>query len=310
VWFLRLAIPIVFLSIAIAQVRPVQTQKPVSIAVKQIRVVVGIVGEGGTVKFLPRVDIRLMTKTYANAEMSATSAYNEEMNRLRTGRDEEIGKLVSGHRNELESALNIYNSELSVALKSLTMSAKDAVPSCAAINNIMNSISSCEESFASGKTQLPEGLRHLLASNAITGDFDVRTFRADNAPGKLNPIAVLARIPLAEYINVPGFTKALNKIIDKERKKQKLNKTSALPENVAQACVAKFVSDSQKTLVDIIQFSLKEMERTAQKAVNNASQEVLKRYVDSKDSINAKYDSLQQKFEEQTRAKTDEANTR
>lgn len=310
VWLLSLAIPITFSSIAIAQGRPTQTQKTASAAVKQIKVVAGIVGEGGTVKFLPRVDIRLMPKAYADAEMFATSAYNEEMNRLRTSRDDEISKLVLGRRNELESALNIYNSELSDALRSLPLSAASAVPSCAAINNITNSIRSCDESFASGKTQLPQGLRNLLASDAITGSFDVRTFRANSAPGTLNPTAALVKIPLAAYMNVPGFTKALEKIIDKERKRQKLNKNAALPENVAQACVAKFVSDSQKTLVDIITFSLKEMERTAQQAVNNASQDVLKRYVASKDSINSKYDSLQQRFEEQTRAKTDEANTR
>jgi hypothetical protein len=95
-----------------------------------IKLVAGIVGEGGTVRYLPRVTVRLVPKAYSDAERAATDAYSAEIGALKQTRDTTIKKLVEGRRSELARAKEEYEKELNMALKSVTLDPLSVTPDC------------------------------------------------------------------------------------------------------------------------------------------------------------------------------------
>jgi hypothetical protein len=267
-----------------------------------------------------------MPKAYSDAEQTATAAYNAELDRLRAQRDEQIKTLVSGRKNELDLARAAYDSELVTALQKVSLNAGEAVPACAAIERVLHTVESCSTSYTIGKkTPLSPGFQALLASERLSGPFDVKGFRAAGTPGKISLGSALRAVPLSTYQAIPEFTKPLDKILKKERDKRKLDITSPMPEDAAQEVVAKFVTEWDEATrkykndilygggaiekfggipIDIIPFSLDQMELVSKNKVKAAGESVLQRYVVAKDSINSKYDSLQRKADAEMRSGT------
>lgn len=306
-----------------AQTHPGRLTKPPQ-PHRQLKLVVGVVGEGGTVKFLPRVSIRVMPKGYADAEEAATAAYNAEMEKLRGDRDQKIRVLVDSRRSELESAEKIYHEELTRALQSVSLESKAATPDCVVIETVLRKIFGCDSALSSvGKTiQLSDGLRTFLASAQLTGPFEARTFKAASAPASLNRTVALDNVPLSTYTAVPEFSQAFEKLLKKERAKRKLPAGATIADQDGSAIVAKFVSDWEAAArksndyvygssalekygnlsEDIVPYSLDQMETAAKTAVKEAAEAPLRRYVETKDVVNAKYDALQRKADAEVRA--------
>ena len=95
-----------------------------------IKIVAGIVGEGGTVRYLPRVTVRLMPKAYSDAERVATDAFSAEIDAFKRTRDTTIKKLVEGRRSELATAKKDYDRELRSVMENVTLDAFLTTPDC------------------------------------------------------------------------------------------------------------------------------------------------------------------------------------
>ncbi len=323
---------LVFTVFVTAQNPPVAQQRTTP-APKQLKIVAGVVGDGGAVRYLPRVSVRLMPRAYAEAEQSATNTFTSEMERLRSERDQKIKALVEGRRSELETARRTYDAELSAAFETVSLSAQAAVPTCAAIDTILHKINSCDTPYGGldKKTPLSDGLRSLLSSPEIIGSFDVKTFKAASAPITVNRTAtVLNNVPLSMYLAASEFSKALEKPVKKERDKRKLGATDPLPVDAAQLVVRQLIEEWQNATqksnnllygrspldkfgnisTDIFAFATEQMERAAKATVKSATDVPLQHYIAAKDSVNAKYDGLQRNTDAEMRANTEVAESK
>jgi hypothetical protein len=331
----NIAIALLLFAGALAAQTHSTTQQQHSPAVaRQLKIVAGVVGDSGTVKYLPRVSIRLMPKGYAASENAATSAYTADMERLRSQRDQEIRVLVEGRRNDLDAARRTYNDELASALQSVSLTAIAATPRCVSLNAILHKIESCDLSYTSGKkTMLSDSVRRLLADHALVGDYDVRTFKAASAPVTVNLVAALSNVPLSSYLAVPEFSRALEKPLKKARERRKLTASDVLPDDAARELVSQFINDLQSATrkstdinnilyggsalekfsnisIDIFSFSVDEMEHAAKAAVKSAAEKPLQRYVATKDAVNSKYDDSQRHVDAEMRAASEAAEAR
>jgi len=191
---------------------------PVSVPAEppaRIKLVAGIVGEGGTVRYLPRVTVRLVPRAYSDAERVATDAYSAEIEVLKQTRDASIKKLVEGRRSELAGAKEEHDKELRRALENLTLDPLSVVPDCLTFFDG----SPCDQDRGQERfrVHLSPQLRKLLVHPAAIGTFDVRTFNQENSPIVRDQRGALSAIPLERYQQVPEFRKEIQGAIKKER---------------------------------------------------------------------------------------------
>lgn len=322
---------LVFAGFVTAQNSPVAQQRTAPVP-RQLKIVAGVVGDGGTVRYLPRVSVRLMPRGYADAEQAAANTFTSEMERLRSERDQKIRVLIEGRRSELEAARRTYDAELSAAFQSVSLSARDAAPTCAAIDTILHRVYSCDTPYSSlgKKTSFSGGLRILLSSPEIIGTFDVKTFKAASAPITVSRTAALSNVPLSTYLAVSEFSKALEKPIRKERDKRKLGATDPLPVDAARLVVTQLIEEWQSATrksndllygrsaldkfgnisTDIFAFATEQMEQAAKATVKSATDVPLQHYIAGKDSVNAKYDGLQRNADVEMRVATEAAESK
>jgi hypothetical protein len=289
-----------------ARNQPVGPSEPTA----RIKIVAGVVSEGGTVRFLPRVSVRLMPKAYSEAERAATDAYSAEIQSLRQTRDATIKKLVEGRRNELAAIKGTYDTEFQRAIQDVTMDPFTAAPDCLMYARYINKVEGpCDQKYAIGnKVSFSPQLRRLLVHPAIIGAFDVRSYKPEDTPLVRNRQAALAAIPLERYQQVPEFSKEVEKAVGKERDRAKLKRTQPLTSEVSKAAVVRFCDEWSKAArggysdplrrfggvrPDFFDASANLLQAAAKRAVKAATDKPLSAYVSSKDTTNAKYDARQ-----------------
>lgn len=276
----------------------------------RIKVVAGVVSEGGTVRYLPRVTVRLMPKAYSDAERVATDAYSAEIEALRQTRDATIKKLVDGRRGELAAAKEEYDRAFQRAMENVTLDPFSAAPDCLMYDSILNKVEgTCDQRYGIGnKVSLSPQIRHLFVHPAIIGAFDVRSYKPESTPIIRNRQSALAAIPLESYQQVPEFSKEIEKAIGKERDRAKLKRTQALTPEVSKAAVARFCDEWVKAARGGYSYPLKKfggvrpdffdtaanlLQAASKRAVKSATDKPLSAYVAGKDTVNATYDARQ-----------------
>ena len=302
--------------------RPASDQSPPSTVAAQpaptvaVRVVAGIVGEGGTVRYLPRVAVRLMPKEYLDAERAATETYSAEVEGLRQTRDAKIKNLVAGRRSDLAVATTEHAKQLQAALDRATLDPLSVTPSCLSYNSLDRNYTVCSERYRIGQqVSLSMDLRRLLVHPAVIGNFDVHTFSKGNAPVVHDRFGSLSAVPLEVYQQVPEFGKQVGKALSKERDQAKLKKTDKITAAVAKAAVVRFLNewfkaDSRRSSTfyllddgalrnfsnvspDFFPSVAVVIEEGAKRALKTAAEGPLAAFIAAKDKINGNYDSQQ-----------------
>lgn len=272
----------------------------------------GIVGEGGTVRYLPRVTVRLMPKAYSDAERVATDAYSAQIDVLKQARDAAIKKLVEGRRSELAAAKEKYDTELKIALERVTLDPFSVAPDCLMYDSGLDGVVIiCDQEHPSElwKVHLSPQLRKLFVHPAIIGTFDVRTFDQESTPIIRNQRGALSAIPLESYQQVPEFSKQIEKAVKKERDQAKLKGTAPLPPEVANAAVRRFITEWFKETITGLGYwrignfgnvrpvffvtAATLLQAASKRTVKSATDKPLSAFIAAKDGINAKYDSQQ-----------------
>jgi uncharacterized protein GlcG (DUF336 family) len=290
---------------------------------KQLSVVAGIVAADGTVKYLPRVNIELMPKSYQAAEQKATAEYKSEIDALSAEREGKIRDLVEGRQKELAAARQKYGQDLADSLQAVSLTPAQALPSCVKATLILDQYDSCDGSYSIGdRLALSTPLQALLASPLIVGTFNPRTFTAGTTPAAMNLSNALNGIPFRSYLAVPEFSKFMALMLKKDSKllkaklgTDKITADTELPVDLASELTSQFVSSwihnseaykSHELYADdamkqsfggisstIVAFSLDQMEISAKSAIKTAREAPMKRYIADKDSIDVHYDNLQ-----------------
>jgi len=111
----------------IAQNHPITASHPAPSS-KTIKVVAGLVADDGSVKYLPHVNIRLMPKSFYDAEQAATLTYSQNIEALSSQRDVQVKDLVEKRVEELQQARSKYDAELAQMVSQVTLAPFDAVP--------------------------------------------------------------------------------------------------------------------------------------------------------------------------------------
>jgi hypothetical protein len=299
----------------LAEGQQVRKQTGTAPSSSHIKIVAGIVGDGGTVRYLPRVKVQLMPKSYADAESAATNAYASGIDILRQSRDAKMRTLVEGRRDEIATAKENYELQLKKTIASLALDPLSVAPTCLSYDTILNKITgTCDDKYAFGqKVYLTQHLRRLFIHPAIIGSFDVRFFTKENTPVFRNRIGALTAVPLDIYQQVPEFSKQIQKAVEKERDRAKLKGNQAITPEVANAAVIRFVNDWDNAAVkssgsvfggnqlskfgyispEFFTMALTAIETGAKRTVKSATDVPLADFVAAKDRINRNYD-LQQ----------------
>jgi hypothetical protein len=286
------------------------TEQPTS-----IKVVAGVVGEGGTVHYLPRVNVRLIPNAYSDAEREATEIYSAQIHALTQARDATLKKLVEGHRRELASAKDEYERQFKKAMDGVTLDPLSAVPDCMSYEDVVGglgvkTIGVCGANGVGTYTtvHLSPQLRKLLVHPAVIGIFDVHTFSRATVPVH-HLKETLYSIPLESYQEVPEFSEEIEKAIKKARDRAKVKGTAPLPPTVARAAVQGFVDEWFKETTRYYYYSGNRhfanvqprffvaaanfLEEASKRTVQSAADTALSAYVAAKDQINSSYDVRQ-----------------
>jgi len=276
----------------------------------RIKVVAGVVGEGGAVRFLPRVTVRLMPQAYSEAERAATDAYSGQIDALRQTRDSTMRELVEGRRGELAAAKEQYDREFQRAMETVTLDPLSVAPDCLMYDGVLRKVEgACGQRYAIGEAvSFSPQLRKLFVHPAVIGPFDVRSYNPDETPVINGRWAALAAVPLKDYEPVPEFSKEIEKAAGKERDRAKLKRTQELTPQVASATVARFCQEWANAAKPSFGYPLKRfgnvrpeffdaaaklLQAASKRAVKSATDKPLSTYVAAKDTINGKFDSRQ-----------------
>lgn len=306
-----------------AQARPsaVPRRPPKS----EIKIVAGVLDASGSVHYLPRVYVRLMSAAYGDAEQRATATYKQQLDSLRTEREAKLKELASSRAGELAQARATYEHALQQALSSLKYDPADGMPTCIAYERILNRVEGTCDTYVIGqKVYLSTELRQFISSSALVGEFNPLTFSADRAPAAKALTTALLGMPAEAYERVPEFQKQFDKALAKERDHAHLKAGEAVPEQVSRLAVARFVSEWGATAKATFAFgdplhkysdvtpefvlaSLNSLEMASKKAVKAVSEPPLKTYIESKDSINGRFDSQQAMVESRFRQSVEAA---
>lgn len=307
----------------VAQVQPKKTA-PQPRSKGQVRVVAGIVGPDGAVRYLPRVDIRLMPSEFAKVELTATSDFNTQAEKERAQRDEVLRGLVDARRNALTEASYKYRRELADKLAAFSPSVISLIPSCIAYDRYLaGEAGACDDYLASIREKLyfSNALREFIGSQPIIGIFDPKTFTYAKTPIAAEQTFRLVRIE--QFIAIPELSEEAQKALSKESKGQKLGAGQAVPDNISAAAVARFVQDWRKATntrglysiggrsglrkyrnlsPDDIRFAVRAMDSALTRERKKLTDAILERHIMEKDAINAHYDQLQASADAKFRA--------
>jgi hypothetical protein len=282
-----------------------------NLAKSQVKVVAGVVEQGGTVRYLPRVEVRVFPQKYADAERNATAAYTADLERLRQIRDSKYKDITDRRRAELKEQEDRYNQQLQTLLASFRFDAVDGIPSCADYDSILHQTQICATYSTGRKMQLSSQLRKWMAHPALIGTFDPQTFRADKTPYSRDQRAALLAIPLNVYEQVPEFQTQVQKAEQKERSQAHVATGATMPEDAQHAAVTRFLNEWAvaagkqnyfgrddltkfgSLTFDFVSTGHKELEKSAQAALRKNTDQALLAYIRAKDEINSKYDSQQ-----------------
>ncbi len=328
---------LVFSAHLIAQNHPPSTQhsSPTS---KTIKVVAGVVGDDGSVKYLPHVNIRLMPKSYYDAEQAVTQSYSQRIEVLSTQRDSEVKDLVGKRVNELEQARSAYDTSLIQSLSQVQLAPLDAVPECVEHWKYIQEDKVCSTyTPASSKLHLSPQFRSLIASIQIAGQYDPKTYRANLAPFNVNMNSALSSVKLSTYMSVPEFKNMFSLIFKKDSKqiKNALGKSTVSPGDnlppdleslLLQTIVSSWYMDSVNAKnhksydsadivenyfsgvsTDMVAMLLSQMEKSGKDAVQTIRDSAMRQFIANKDAINARYDELQSNVDASMREKSKEA---
>ncbi|MGC2745804.1 MAG: hypothetical protein WA672_21755, partial [Candidatus Angelobacter sp.] len=282
-----------------------------ALAKSQVKIIAGIVEQGGTVRYLPRVEVRVFPQKYADAERNATAAYTTAVEGLRQVRDSKYKDITDRRRAELKEQEDRYNQQLQSLLANFRFDALDGVPKCADYESILHQSEICATYTLGQKIQLSSQLRKWMTHPALIGDFDPQTFRAGLTPYSHDKRTALLAIPLSEYEQVPEFQGQVQKAEQKERSQAHLAAGATMPEDAQHAAVARFLNEwaaaaSKQNYFgrddltkfgsltfDFISAVHKELENSSQAALRKNTDQALLAYIRAKDEINGKYDSQQ-----------------
>jgi hypothetical protein len=282
-----------------------------NLAKNQVKVVAGVVEQGGTVRYLPRVDVRVFPQKYAEAERSATATYTSEIERLRQIRDAKYKDITDRRKAELQQAEDRYNQQLRIALTNFKFDPADGVPGCADYESILQRTELCSQYGIGQKVQLSSQLRKWMTRPALIGTFDPQTFKADKTPYSRDQRGALLAVPFSEYEQVPEFQNQIQKAAQKERSQSHVAAGGALSDEAQHSVVTRFTTEwtaaASKTsyygrsdlakfgylTFDFILTAHKELEKSGQLALRKNTDPLLLAYMNAKDEINSKYDSQQ-----------------
>jgi hypothetical protein len=282
-----------------------------SLAKSQVKILAGVVEQGGTVRYLPRVDVRVFPQKYADAERGATATYTSELERLRQIRDAKYKDVTDHRKTELQQAEDRYNQQLRTALANFKFDPPDGVPSCADYVSILQRTELCSQYSVGQKIQLSSQLRKWMAHPALIGAFDPQTFKADKTPYARDHRAGLLAIPLSDYEQIPEFQSQIQKVVRKERSQAHIPAAGTLSDEAQHSAVARFATEwtaaaSKATYFgrsdlakfgsltfDFISTAHKELEKSVQMALRKNTDPPLLAFMNAKDEINSKYDSQQ-----------------
>lgn len=281
-------------------------------AKSQVKVVAGIVEQGGTVRYLPRVDVRVFPQKYANAERTATATYTSELEQLRQVRDTKYKDITDHRRAELKQAEDRYNEQLKTVLASFRFEPAEGIPGCIDFEPLLQRTNLCSQHSFGQKIQWSNQLRKVLAHPALIGSFDPTSFKADKTPYARSQRLALLAVPLSDYENVPEFQDQIRKAVQKERSQAHLASGVALADEAQRSAVSRFVTEwagsPGKTKLmtgrpaiegfgfltfDFISTLHKELEKSVELALKRNTDPPLLAYIKAKDGINGNYDSQQ-----------------
>jgi hypothetical protein len=296
----------------------------------RLKVVAGIVQSNGEVRYLPRVDVRVTSRQFAEAERKATEQYQSVLGEQARLRDAKLRELVQQRQAELQRAKGSFEVELAEALKSVAFQPTQAVPSCLSYNRILREAKQCDNYSLTGTEKLyptPQ-LRELFANPLLTGDVQPGRYRPELAPGKINLFYVLKNVPASVYEQIPEFSNEFQKARQKALSQLGKNTTA----DVGGATVGIFVNELNKAQSSTNEYEfmgkskfqkfgdvrpqyfglvIDSIGAAAAAAYKGAEDAVLSRYIQEKDQINTKYDAEQRDVDaEYTTQAADLANTR
>lgn len=298
-----------FCCLSIAQTKTAPAPKPKG----QLRIVAGIVSPDGTVRFLPRVEIKVMPSEFGKADAAATESLNSQAQAERKQHDETVRGLVNARRNEMGEAAERYRQRLEAALSNFNPSALSLLPACITYDNIRENAErgACNDSIAylRQKVNFSSPLREFLASEHVLGKFDARTFVYSATPISKGRQA-FEGVSTTALMRIPEFTQEVQKALSKESKGLKANQP--IPPNVDAAAVSRFLDEwgkaaSKRNFLEPrvglrkfgnvnfgdLAFAVQKMEGAIATAKQSVTDAELAKYIADKDAISARYDRLQ-----------------
>ena len=321
----------------IAQNHPITASHPAPSS-KTIKVVAGLVADDGSVKYLPHVNIRLMPKSFYDAEQAATLTYSQNIEALSSQRDVQVKDLVEKRVEELQQARSKYDAELAQMVSQVTLAPFDAVPECVEHWKYLQQDKVCSAfTPESSKLHLSPQFRSFISSVQIAGAFDPKTYKANQATFNSNMNSALYSVKLSTYLSIPEFKNMFVFIFKKDSKqiknalgKNAVSPTDNLPSDLENLLLQTIISswymdslnaknhkafDSDQIIetyfsgisTDLVPILLTQMEKAGKDAVQTARDRAMKLYIADKDAKNTYYDGLQSNVDAAMRQKSKDA---
>jgi hypothetical protein len=278
----------------------------------QLRIVAGVVGSDGTVRYLPRVDVRLMPSTFGEAESALTTEFNTRAERRRAELDDSLKALVGKRKAELAIEEDHYRRNLEEKLAVFHPSVVSLVPRCLTVSKISDrEPESCRttNTYTSIEYRIvpSDALREFVASKDIIGDFDPRTFTYNKSrvAGGLS----FSGVRIEKLAVIPEFSKEATKIL----KSLKVANGQTVQDSVSYEAAGQLLAEWRKAATrrsyigeqrsglgkysylhpNDVSFLVKQIEISLTKERRALSNEILQRHIAAKDTINSRYDAEQ-----------------